>query len=117
MTSAPSDCYVLDASALYHLSLADRVLGASDHDLGECTVLAHAELYGSIAVIDDRRARKVAKRHGIQVQGTIGILCRACREGRLTETNGAAILNALRQTGFRFGDVEFARWCRDNDLL
>jgi predicted nucleic acid-binding protein len=58
-------------------------------------VFAVAELRCGTAITDDQSATRVARKFGLEVHGTIWLLARAYRDGKLTgKANGAS-------TGFR----------------
>lgn len=64
----------------------------------EAIALASA-LPGSLVVLDDLRARRAARSVGLRLTGTLGVLLRAKREGRLTSLSNA--LEVMERTGFR----------------
>jgi hypothetical protein len=67
---------------------------------GEREVLALAvERPGSLALLDDRLARRYALHLGLKFTGTLGILLLAKRGGRLRAV--APVLDDLDQRGFR----------------
>lgn len=67
-------------------------------DGGEAEAIALAAERGWPVVLDDRRARGVAQRLGLEVVGTIGILIRAKRASLLPEVGPA--LEDLEKYGF-----------------
>jgi predicted nucleic acid-binding protein len=97
---------------------AQRV-GAGDRDLGEASVLAAAELRGGIAITDDREAVKVGRAHGLDVHGTIWLLARFCRDGKLAAGAAGNLIDALRETGLRLPctGAEFPQYARRYGLL
>ena len=73
-------------------------------DEGEAEVIALAMELGDVsAILDDKKARRLAKQMGLQVIGTLGILLRAKRKGMITEVKLS--LNALRRVGFYMTDA------------
>ncbi|GIH90986.1 hypothetical protein Psi01_16160 [Planobispora siamensis] len=76
-------------------------IGSSERDLGEASVFSAAELSQGIAITDDREAVAVGRAHGLQVHGTVWLLARACRDGKLNEVAAGNIVEALRTTGMR----------------
>jgi len=72
-------------------------------DTGEAAALAlaHRER-ADLVLMDERRGRAAARRLGLSVQGTLGVLVRAKRAGAL-ETVGAH-LHSLREAGFWIAD-------------
>jgi predicted nucleic acid-binding protein len=69
---------------------------------GETAVLSLAKYREAVAVVDDRAARVACKVLGIRLIGTLGIILRACKRGRLSSSVEA--LRALRQVGFHLDD-------------
>lgn len=96
-----------------------RRIGAEDRDFGEASVFAIAELRGGIAITDDRRAVAVAQAAGLTVHGTIWLLGRACRDGKLSEPGAGGLIDALRGTGHRLPctGTEFPAFARRYKLL
>lgn len=76
-----------------------RLLALVDGGEAEAIVLAH-ESAGRFLLVDDRRARNVARRRGIAVVGTGGVLIAAKRKG-LVEAVGP-LLDELAGAGYRF---------------
>ena len=67
---------------------------------GESQVLMLAlEIPGSVALLDDALARRVANANGIPIRGTIGLLLDAKRAGHLTAVKPS--LDRLQELGFR----------------
>ena len=72
----------------------------SDIGAGEAAVIALAlEISGAVAILDDDRARRVARARGIPVVGTLGLLVQA-KQRKLIE-RVAPILDRLAAKGFR----------------
>ncbi len=90
------------ASWLRTVSLQDprRADLLSDLDRGEAEVIALAqELRASLVVIDERLARRHAKRLGLPLTGTLGVLLKA-KEQKLIATI-APLLEEIRRGGIR----------------
>ncbi len=69
-------------------------------DLGEATAIALAsEIVGSIVILDDLKARKVAKELGLEVTGTVGVILKAKNCGIIDKVK--PLLAAIHQTNFR----------------
>lgn len=76
----------------------------SSIDAGEASAIALAlELTNSTLIIDDLSARNYAKRLGIDVTGTIGVLVRAKIDGHVTSIR--PFIESLRNTNFRFSET------------
>jgi predicted nucleic acid-binding protein len=96
-----------------------RRIGAEDRDFGEASVFAFAELRSGIAITDDRRAVAIAQARGLEVHGTIWLLARACRDGKLSEPGAGSLIDALRGTSHRLPctGAEFPAFARRFKLL
>ena len=78
-------------------------------DAGEATVIALALEQGvRRVVIDERRARRVARTMGLEVVGSVGVMLRAKRLGLIAEIKPS--LEAMQAHGIRFSErlLEFA---------
>jgi predicted nucleic acid-binding protein len=70
---------------------------------GESQVLMLAlEMPGSIALLDDALARRIAVAKGIPIKGTLGLLLDAKRAGHLTTLKPS--LDRLHELGFRLAE-------------
>ena len=70
---------------------------------GETAVLSHVKRGGGIAVVDDGAARMAAKVMGIDITGTLGLVLRAHRVGRIQ--SAATVIRALPDAGLRLEDA------------
>ncbi len=71
---------------------ADLIEAAPKHRLGLgelSTVLLGKELHADVALIDDLRARRLAKNNGLEVRGTVGVLELLYRKGYLADLRQA----------------------------
>jgi predicted nucleic acid-binding protein len=79
---------------------SERADMLSDLDRGEAEVLALAlELKADIAIIDERLARRHARRLGIPLGGTLGVLLKAKSEGLLDQIG--PFIEQMRGGGIR----------------
>lgn len=94
-------------------------IGAGERDLGEASVFAVAELRNAVAITDDQSATRVGRRFGIDVHGTLWLLARSCRGGKLTVTGAGVLIDMLSETGMRLPVTgrEFEPWARLRGLL
>jgi predicted nucleic acid-binding protein len=92
-------------------------VGARDH--GEATVIAYAEMHRAVAIVDDRRAWRLAERAGVPVHGTLWLVARACRNGRVTEAGAGGLIDALADAGARLpcDGAGFRGWAIGRGLL
>jgi uncharacterized protein len=93
------DCYVTKKveSQLIRLLVGDLNLGK-----GESEVIALASESGMKTIIDDEKARKVAKTLGLNVTGTIGVLLKAEESGFIE--SAYAKTKELKDKGFYVSD-------------
>lgn len=84
----------------------------SEKNRGECGVLALARARGWTAVLDDGVPRNIAKEEGIEMTGTLGLLCRAIREERLTVPMVTQLTDDLIRGSYYlpFGPGGFYSW-------
>ena len=68
-------------------------------DAGEAEAIALASEKNCLLITDDKQARAAAKRLGVSIIGTVGILIRAKQNGIISEIK--PILNALDENEFR----------------
>ena len=67
---------------------------------GEAAAIALAtEMSDIVVVLDDKKARRVARQMGLEIVGTLGTLLRAKRQGIIVEIQ--PILEELKRVGFR----------------
>lgn len=72
-------------------------------DLGESSAIALAlEIPDAILILDDLAARRVAKRLGLAITGTVGLLVEAKKSGRLPSIK--PVLEELQKVSFRLSD-------------
>jgi len=72
-------------------------------DAGEAEVIALGlEREDSLILLDESEGRRAAERYGLRKTGTIGILMRAKREGKISSLQ--AELDALRRQMFRIDE-------------
>jgi predicted nucleic acid-binding protein len=80
-------------------------------DEGEAEAIALAMELGDVSIIlDDKKARRVARQVGLAVVGTVGILLRAKRRGVLATV--APLLATLHDTGFHIAPTLYCEALR-----
>jgi predicted nucleic acid-binding protein len=99
---------------------ASRLLGDDQRkNLGECGVLALANVHGGIAVLDDGAARQIASEFGVEVKTTVALLCDLVRDKHLGLDLASTIADALIQTEYRlpFEPGGFKMFVLEHDLV
>ena len=82
------------------IAISDAYLDLAELlDKGEAEALALAEALNAVALVDERRGRKVATKRGLALTGTAAILVKAKRAGEVTAVK--PLLNMLAQSGYR----------------
>ena len=72
-------------------------------DAGEASAIALGfELPGSILVLDDLKARKIAKSLNLKITGSLGILVKLKQQGYIKELK--QVLKQVQQTDFRISE-------------
>ena len=96
-----------------------RLLGSNNENLGECGVLALAEAHDVVAVIDDGKARTIAKERGVAVKTTVSLLCDLVNAGSLALDLAAEVADALLETEYRlpFKPGEFRMFVIEKGLV
>lgn len=80
---------------------ADLTVINSIVDLGEASAIKLCmENKNSLLIIDDSKGRKLAKRLGLQITGTLGLLAKAKQKGIIESVK--PYLDALEKVDFRF---------------
>jgi predicted nucleic acid-binding protein len=71
-----------------------------DLELGEASAIALAvETPDALIILDDKKARRVAKDLGLQLTGALGVIARAYHTGLIADIEG--VIADLRQSNFR----------------
>jgi len=94
-------------------------VGSGERDVGEASVFAYAELYGAVSISDDQAATRVARAYGLEVHGTLWMLCKFCLRQKLTEHAASNIIDSLGAVGLRLPctGAQFPSWARQRNLL
>lgn len=85
-----------------------RLLGS-----GELAVIVLALQTKGTALIDEPEARAAARRLGLKVIGTLGILAIAVRESWMAEQEALAAIQKIRAGGFRIPAVQTGQTIQD----
>jgi hypothetical protein len=82
-------------------------------DRGEAEAIAVAQRHpGSLLLTDDRKARRVAKTLGVEVQGCLGILLRARRQRLISAIQPLSA--RLQAEGWRISEKELEEFLRQS---
>ena len=72
-------------------------LGSGEHDLGEASVFAAAEVHELVAITDDRDATRVGRKHGLEIHGTVWLLTRLHQRGKMALPQICTLVDALER--------------------
>ncbi|GIF41032.1 nucleotide-binding protein [Actinoplanes xinjiangensis] len=113
-TDRSDDVELIVAHARYTARLA-----SGRKNLGECGVLALAEVRHQIAIIDDRVAREAGEEYGVEIKGTLALMCDGIRQGMLTVPLVSRIADDLLATEYRLPlrPGQFESWARDEGWI
>ncbi|WP_435172659.1 hypothetical protein [Actinacidiphila sp. bgisy145] len=96
----------------------ERVSGQKSNH-GEATVLAWADVHRAVAVVDDGDARRIGRRHGLGVCGSLRIVAEAIADGRTTAYVATTFVDALIGTGMRYPcqPGQLIPWAKQNGFI
>lgn len=84
------------------INLEDFILATTGLGQGELEAMAlYKRLQANRLLVDDHRARKVARLNGINIVGSLGILVRAKESGLISEIH--PFLTTLQASGVHYG--------------
>lgn len=79
-------------------------------DIGESEAIILAdEKQADVLLMDEHKGRQIAKKMGITITGTIGILTQAFEEGMLTEHDIEECIERLKENGIRISEKLYRR--------
>ena len=79
-------------------------------DAGESEAIILADEKSSdVLLMDEHKGRQVAKKMGITITGTIGILTQAFDEGMLTKEDVERCIEQLKESGIRISEKLYQR--------
>lgn len=79
-------------------------------DAGESEAIILAdEMHSDVLLMDEHKGRQVAKRLGITITGTIGILTQAFDEGMLTKEDVERCIKRLKECGIQISEKLYQR--------
>jgi predicted nucleic acid-binding protein len=93
--------------------------GGAERNNGEAAVLAWISVNGGVGLIDERAARAIAEREGLEVHGTLWLIANAVRTGQFTREEAADMVDDLIATGMRLptDGVGFVAFAIEEGLL
>lgn len=108
-----------DAELAAFSRYARLLVGDDGRNIGECGVLALAEVHGMVSVVDDQAGHKAAVRCGVDNRRTLGLLCDAVEAGHVTLATVSIVADALCDSEYRlpFQRGGFERWAIANGRL
>lgn len=84
------------------LEILQATSGLDDGE-SEAIVLS-GEQNSDVLIIDERKGRKVAKKLGIKITGTLGILVQSCNENLISSDEIKSYLETLKNSNIRLSD-------------
>lgn len=104
-----------DTTFLAAFATYEKRLVANGRNRGECGVLALGKTRGDTLVLDDGVPRRIASEEGLEVTGTLGLLCTAIRQHQLTVLMVEQLADDLMAGNYflPFGPGGFRRWAME----
>lgn len=96
-----------------------ELIGARNHDCGEASMFAFAEINGATSIIDDREATVIGRAQGLTVHGSLWLISEFYNAGKLTAHAARRLVDDLRAVGARLPCTgsDFLAWARKHGLL
>jgi hypothetical protein len=97
-----------------------RVLGEDERNVGEASILAWAEVTGSIAVVDDNAAVIAARARRVQVRRTLALLCDGLNRRLMTIEHACELVDELISRGgarLPCKGADFPGWAEGKGLI
>ena len=92
-----TDIHELAAFARYKSQLG----GGPKENTGEAAVLAWAAVHGGVAIIDERAANRIAQRDDIAAHGSLWLVVKGFRQGKIGRSAAETLVDELRATDMR----------------
>ncbi len=83
------------------LQLAKLLAAHRDIHRGEAETIALARQLGATAIVDDPVARRICVMHGVEKEGSYGVVMRMVRKRKLDKDGAKAALRRLMASGWR----------------
>lgn len=95
----------MKTSAVQNRKSLQLLQAASGLDDGESEAIILAdELKSDVLIMDERKGRKVAKKLGIKITGTVGVLLQAYSETMISSDEIKAYLDRLKNSNIRLSE-------------
>ncbi|HVV86535.1 MAG TPA: hypothetical protein VHE35_25935 [Kofleriaceae bacterium] len=97
-----------------------RILGSSSRNIGEASVLAHAEIRSAVAFVDDQAAVRAGKERRVNVRRSLGVVTEGIHRQILAHEEASALVDDLvRLGGARLpcDGASFLAWAERQGLL
>lgn len=75
----------------------------------DAAIILADEMNSDVLLMDERKGRQAAKKLGIRITGTIGILTQAFDEGILTKEDVERCIERLKESGIRISEKLYQR--------
>jgi predicted nucleic acid-binding protein len=76
-----------------------RVLGGSSRNIGESSVLAHAEIHGAVAFVDDDAAVSAGRTRGVTIRRSLAVVTQGVNRQLLDRSEAIALVDDLVRVG------------------
>lgn len=97
-----------------------RILGSSDRNVGESSILAWAESTGGIVLIDDEAAVQAGRARGVAVGRSLSLVVDGLKRRTLSRAEARALVDELIEPGgarFPCDGNGFEAWAERNGIL
>ena len=100
-----SSVFIRKAS-LHNEQAAHLLMRSAGLDKGESEAISLARETGAhMLLMDEAKGRQVAKRMGVPVMGTLGLLLASCKRGLLGREDVLECIEAMKNAGIRISDT------------
>lgn len=104
------ECEFLFVEEVYNDKSVTILRNFTGLDAGESEAIILAdEKHSDVLLMDEHKGRQAAKKMGIAIIGTIGILTQAFDEGMLTREDVEGCIERLKESGIRISEKLYQR--------